>query len=338
MARTGRFTVNTGWRLLLQDLGIEPTDVLRRAGLPDDQLSREGASLASADYFRFWLALEAEANDSLLPLRIGEALSPEGFDAPVFAALCSPDLATALRRIARFKPLLGPLALHVSDGATAGQPSTTVSVEFLDKTLEPPQVLLTTELVFFVQLARLATRHAVYPLQVGSPLPPSPSEAIREFFGRPIETTDRPTVVFHGRDVRRPFLTANAPMWKFFEPQLQQRLSELDTSATLGDRVRAALLELLPSGRATVQETAGKLAMSPRTLQRRLGDEATSFRQVLDGTRRDLANHYLERSSLSGAEIAFLLGFEEPSSFFRAFRSWTGDTPEQYRAAHQTTH
>ncbi|MEM9654001.1 MAG: helix-turn-helix domain-containing protein, partial [Actinomycetota bacterium] len=71
---------------------------------------------------------------------------------------------------------------------------------------------------------------------------------------------------------------------------------------------------------------------STRTLQRRLSEEGTSFQSVLNATRESLARHYLVNGGLAAGEIAFLLGYEEPSSFYRAFHSWTGQTPERVRA------
>lgn len=98
------------------------------------------------------------------------------------------------------------------------------------------------------------------------------------------------------------------------------------------DRGRAALLELLPSGSASLAAVSRKLAVSTRILQRRLRDEEHSFQVVLDSTREELARQYLGNSTMSGAEISFLLGFEDPNSFFRAYRAWTGSTPESARA------
>jgi AraC-like DNA-binding protein len=121
-------------------------------------------------------------------------------------------------------------------------------------------------------------------------------------------------------------------MWQEFEPALKQRLSELDQSATSSDRVRSALLELLPSGAASIEAVGKKLGTSSRTLQRRLGEEGETFQGLLNRTREALARHYLKRPELTASEISFLLGYEDPSSFFRAFAAWTGITPEQARA------
>jgi AraC-like DNA-binding protein len=78
---------------------------------------------------------------------------------------------------------------------------------------------------------------------------------------------------------------------------------------------------------------ASELAMSERSIQRALGEEATSFRQLVDEVRKELALEHLGRPGASAADVAFLLGFSEPSAFTRAFRRWTGSSPTQFRSA-----
>ena len=78
--------------------------------------------------------------------------------------------------------------------------------------------------------------------------------------------------------------------------------------------------------------TAARLAVSQRTLQRRLQEEGSSFQHELNALREDLARHYLTNPRYSSAEIAFLLGYDDPNSFIRAFHGWTGSTPDRVRA------
>jgi AraC-like DNA-binding protein len=328
MTNANSYTVNTGWRLLLIDVGIQPANVLRRANLPGDLFGRQKALLNTDEYFRLWRGIEEEADDPTLPLRIGAAISVEAFDPPIFAALCSADLNTALERIARYKKLIAPMALHVNIGDKA----TTLKLEWLDSTVEPPVSLVATELVFFVQLGRIATRTRICPLAVTAPNPPEPRKDYAEYFGVDVQQGPSPVISFGAKDATLPFLTANEKMWDFFEPDLRKRLSELDASATTADRTRAALLELLPSGAASVTAVSERLGTSTRTLQRRLKQENRSFQTLLNETREELARHYLKTSNFSGAEISFLLGFEDPNSFNRAFHAWTGKTPEQARS------
>ncbi|MEO1056502.1 MAG: helix-turn-helix transcriptional regulator, partial [Actinomycetota bacterium] len=116
-----------------------------------------------------------------------------------------------------------------------------------------------------------------------------------------------------------------------FEPSLRTRLAEVDADASTTERVRAALVELLPAGSTAMRDVGRSLAMSTRTLQRRLAEEGTSFQAVLASTREALARHYLSNEAISTTEISFLLGYADPSSFYRAFHEWTGLTPERVR-------
>lgn len=327
MVKVNPYTVSPGWRLLLSDLGIRPADVLRRAGLPEDLFGREKATLSTEEYFRLWRGIEEESEGMTLPLRIGAAISVEAFDPPVFAALCSLDLNTALGRLSHYKKLIGPMVLHID----VDNKATTIELEWLDAPIEPPVSLVATELVFFVQLSRIATRTRICPLEVRAPHPPEPKDEYTDYFGIAVRQGPSPVISFKPEDAARPFLTANEKMWQFFEPELRKRLSELDKSATTADRVQAALLELLPSGQASIDPVSKKIGISTRTLQRRLNQEGKSFQSLLNSTREDLAKHYLKNSEVSGAEISFLLGYEDPNSFFRAFHTWAGETPGQVR-------
>ena len=333
MARGHSFSVHPGWQILFADLNIESANVLRVAGLPRDLFARPRALLSTEEYFRLWTAVEAVSPDPALPLRIGAALSAEVFDPPIFAAFCSPNLNIALSRLATYKRLVCPMALDID----ARKKATTVKVRWLDTSVRPPSALMGFEVVFFVQLARMATRTRLCPLEVVSPAPLEPADAYTEYFGVRARLGKQLKVSFSRDDAERPFLTANDAMWKTFEPELRKRLSELDQTASTSERVQAALLELLPSGSTSIEMVAQRLGTSSRTLQRRLRNEERSFQSVLNKTREDLARHYLRTTDMTGAEISFLLGFEDPNSFFRAFHHWTGETPEQARGALPTT-
>lgn len=327
MSRTNQFSLQ-GWRVLLADLGINATNVMRRAGLPDDFLSREDPRLETDAFMRVVASIDTEARDPLLPLRIANAVSIEAFDPAVFAATCSENLNLALRRLSTFKRLICPMRLDVEITDTHTQ----IEPHWLQAREMPHRNWVITEVLFFVALARMGTRSAVIPLTVEVPEPPEHQDAYVEYLGIRIGQSDQPRVRFAAADAERPFLIANDAMWKFFEPELRRRLEQLDADATHSDRVRAALLECLPSGRSSADEVAKKLGMSKRTLQRRLQSEDQSFQSILDHTREELARHYLGSSQMSGAEISFMLGYEDPNSFFRAFHVWTGETPESVRS------
>lgn len=324
---TSTYALDTTWRTLLNDLGVRPADVLRRASLPDDLFQQPTVRLSAVDYYRLWSGLEAQLGDALLPLRVCEAVRSESFSPALFAALCSPDLLVAARRIAQYKALIGPIRLDVAEHG--GLVSCTFT--WADESLQPPDSLALMELLFCVTLARMGTRSAVNAVEVITRKPPAAVTPYEAFLGTRIRSGSEHRVSFRAEDATRPFLTSNESMWQAFEPQLRQRLSDLQADTSTASRVRAALLEGLPSARASIDEVAAKLAVSRRTLQRRIESEGTSFQGLLNDTRRDLSRHYLENTSLPHAEISFLLGFDETNSFYRAFKGWTGKTPDAAR-------
>ena len=330
MTRIRGFSVEPGWRTFLADLGIEPRAVLRRAALPEDLFSRENARLNASEHYRLWEAIEREADDPRFPLLLAEVLRAEAFHPAIFAGLCSPNMLVAMKRIAHYKPLISELRLRLVEGPTEVK----LIFDWPDTGVPAPRTMVLAEYVFFVALARLATRERIRPVRITSDILPDLSGEYEEYFGIRIRKGEERAVTFSRADVERPFLTHNEAMWKTFEPSLQKRMSELDNTATTFDRVHAVLLEALPAGDVAIGDVAERLAMSRRTLQRRLSDEGTTFREVLDHTREALARHYLERTRLTSAEISFLLGFEEPNSFSRAFHRWTGETPDSVRHAY----
>lgn len=329
---THSYALDTTWRTLLKDLGVVPANVLRRAGLSDDCLQQPSVRLAPEAYYRLWNSIEAETADPFFPLKLCELVRSESFSTPIFAALCSPNFLVAIRRIARYKALIAPMRLDVIEERDK------LAVEFfwINGLPPPPVSLVVMELLFSVTLLRLGTREPVRPVSVMTTVLPSPAAPYEAYLGARLRAGDRHRVDFTMADATRPFLTSNEPLWIAFEPELRRRLADLEASVTTAKRVRAALLEGLPSGGVTIDAISRKLALSKRTLQRQIAAEGTSFQQLLNETRHALARHYLEKTALPVEEISFLLGFDEPNSFYRAFRIWTGMTPASVRHVSKT--
>ncbi|MEN0065144.1 MAG: helix-turn-helix domain-containing protein [Myxococcota bacterium] len=327
MASKQTYAIGDGWKAILAEVGVHYADVLRRAQLPEDTLNRDDARLTSESFLRFFQALDASIVHQDFWVRFTEATRPEFFTPPVFASLCSPNLATAAERVALFKPLLGPIALDVHDAPDGLQ----LTYRWKDPTVRQLAFMNGAEALFATQLARLGTRQRIRPTSVIVPELPRDPLPFENFLGIRMTRGDVIRVTFSAADAHCPFLTANRAMWDIFEPELRKRLADLEGDATFADRTQAVLMEGLPSGQFGMDTVARRLAVSSRTLQRRLRGEGTSFKAVVDGTRESLARHYLGRTQLTGTEIAYLLGFAEPNSFFRAVQRWTGTTPETLR-------
>lgn len=325
--------VGPAWRLILRDLKLDEQAILRRADLPSNTLDGEGTMITLDRYYALNDAVEAEAEDPCLPLVAGKIISLELFDPALFAAVCSPDMNTAATRLGQFKRMVGPFSLDVDIG-----PQRTRLDYRCKARPDLPRARALSEAVFLVALARRATRHHVVPLQVSVQLLPETLEPYTEYFGCELLRGESCSVVFEARDGGRPFLTHNARMWEVFEPALRRRMADAGQSRSTREQVEVALFELLPSGRTEMKDIAKELGLSPRTLQRRLAAEDTTWLAVLGQTRERLARHYLSNTKMNLAEVSFLLGFEDPNSLFRAFHRWTGTTPEAWRAEARVTH
>ncbi|CAH0343013.1 HTH-type transcriptional regulator VirS [Rhizobium sp. CECT 9324] len=328
LKRANRFAMHPGWRLLIQDMGMDPVDVLSHAELPADLFAAKDAWLSPAEYFRLWHGLEASSNGRNVAVLLGKSISVETFDPPIYASFCSANFNVALRRLAEYKRLIGPLVADVS----VGSQETAVTLTCYGYDRLPPPSFAITEAVFLTQLARMATRSAIRPLSCELVTLPGHQAECEAFLGCSIRQGSTNTIRFSAEDAARPFLSENLAMRSFFEPGLRARLATLDGEASISERVRAVLLDMLPSGASSIDEVAKRLVMSTRSLQRRLTQSNLNYRDVLSDLRRELASHYLHHSDLSPAEISYLLGFDDPNSFLRSFKEWTGQTPGRFRS------
>jgi AraC-like DNA-binding protein len=142
-------------------------------------------------------------------------------------------------------------------------------------------------------------------------------------------------LVFNKADMDLPFVTSNAELLAIVAPQLEAELAEQLAQKTFREQAKAILKRLLAGQRPGIQDLARELHLSTRTLQRRLTEEGVTFQRLLEEARRELARHYLLHSSRELNETAYLLGFEDANSFFRAFHHWEGTTPGQWRLLHK---
>lgn len=318
------------WQLPLQLFELSEQDVLRHAGLPLDLFHQQAPIVTGDDIYRIAIAIdEIKADDPTLLLRYMQTMTLDAFSPVTFACLCSPDLNTAAKRIAQYKPLVGPGRLRID------QTNDYTNITIGQKVGYPPlpRFLVLYNLLSLVRIARTATRAHIIPVSIALTVDVAAIDQYEAYFGVPIQPGDSNTVVFSAEDAQRPFLSPNPVMWSIFEPELQKRMAIATQANDMTAQVRACLNEMLASGQIAIDDVAARLSISPRTLQRRLRDEATSFQEILSQLRQELAYYYLLQSDYTSQQIAFLLGYEEPRSFFRAFRAWTGQTPAAIRAA-----
>ena len=321
------FVIDPTWSALLESVGLCPQAVLAEAGLPSTILVTAEARLAPAQYYAFWQAISSLAGSPYIGLKMVDQMSAEFFDPVVFAALCSVDLNAALARIAQFKPLICPIRLSLEVGAEVSR----LTWDFGECGQPAPEPLLIAELAFAIHFARLATKTRMVATKATLPIKYESSSPLSHYLGIMPSYSEDLSLEIASEDASISFVSMNPRMMQFFEPRLSEQLMAMGGKQPTAARVMKVLTEILPRGKPSLQETARRLAVSPRTLQRKLSEEGVGYQELLSGQRKSLAVHYLESTLLPSSQIAFLLGFSDSGSFSRAFQGWLGMTPEVYR-------
>lgn len=325
-----RFLLDKNYGAYLAANGFSVEEVLKKAILPEDLFARQAPSLTAREYFRFMQAIDSLSPDKQTPIKLAASDSIEAFSPPIFAAYCSRNGLTCLKRLAQYKPLIGALLYKVTETASE------VCVEIIsaDAELELPEILVGTEFAFLVGLLRKATQENIRPVRAAAKQEMH-NHAYADFLGIGITPAEKNQLIFSKTEMLLPFISCNESMWEFFEPELNKRLSMMETDDSYAARVRSALMELLPSGECTIEDVAKKLGYSKRSLQRKLQEENTNFQKQLNHTRELLAKYYVGSTDMRAEDIAYLLGYQDLSSFLRVFSVWTGTTVSDFRQSHQ---
>ncbi len=326
-----RFKVSN---LLAQRLGehrLSLPALLRRAGLPAGFFQQEKIYATTSELFALWRAIGETSGDPAIGLKLGAEPRFERYQPTAIAAVCSRSFRDALQRISRYKQLTCPEEIRVH--ATGDE----ASVEFFYLQAEEvqPDVLVDLCLSWILSIGRRGTDDQVTPLRLELTRPAQNRELLESHFGCRVRfKSARNALVFRSSDLDRPFVTHNEELLRAIGAQLETELQERNPGAHVGEQVKHTLKRSLAGKRPTLQHIAQQLCMSARTLQRRLTDADITFQQLVEDTRRELAHHYLKHSAVELNETAFLLGYEDANSFFRAFHGWEGTSPGEWRRRH----
>jgi len=312
----------------LEELGVRASAVLRRAGLPQGAIDQPRVLLKTEELFALWRAIGEVSSNPAIGLLLGTETRTERFHPVSLAALSTENFAAAVKQMARYKQLTCPeeILQYTDDEEWVIQFRWLLADE-----VEPP-VLIECAFAWVLSVGRHGTGTRISPLRVEFVQPRGHAKTIERHFGCPVLCgAPRNAIVFRAADAQRRFVTRNAELLAMLAPQFEEELKQENKDENFVERVRIAIQQKLTGRRPTIEDVADTLHISSRTLQRRLQDEGSSFQRVLEEARRQLARHYLNNSVLELNEAAYLLGYEDGNSFVRAFRTWEGVPPAQWR-------
>ncbi len=289
-------------------------------------VSDRDARIPTASYLRLFELAAAQSNDASFGARVAQAIDGAAFGLLGFVVASAPNLREALTRFARYSRLLcDELSVTLVDRGDESD------IVYSMNELPYVPALLEMAMVHMVFTARRGTRNAFAPIALEFRHRGTPRD-LPDLVHAPVSFETREDVVRCQRvSLELPLRGHNATLLSILEAHAAQVLETLPNESDLIGRVKQITRALLPEGEPSLEAVAERLSLGSRTLQRRLRGAGVTFRTLVDEVRRDCALAQLERSDTSVAEVAFSLGFSDPSAFTHAFRRWTGRTPGQRR-------
>jgi AraC-like DNA-binding protein len=315
----------------LPSLGLDPPTVCRAAGF-DIGLCRDvDARVPLSTLHALWEVVIAGARRADLALAVASRYVPGDYGLMGFVAMASPSVAEALEQLERF------LCLWTDEPGCRVHGEGRIVVRYRTPMVDRPGLRRANEamLAEILHAGRYLTKKPIAPREVTfqHPAPErSGRDAFDSFFGVPVRWEAAATVMtLAPEDLALPLAPLDPLLGDFLRKLAGAALTSHGEHSSLLAGVRRLVAEELQRGLPRIEVVARRMGVSERTLRRRLREEGTSFRSVIDQTRADVAESYMRDRRLSLSEVSFLLGFSEASAFARAFKRWTDSTPGAWR-------
>ena len=315
----------------LEDLGVAPEPLFADAGIEMGPLMDPNTRITDGAFRRLLTAIEEQPVDRVFGLHLAKFIHPTTFYSLGVAAYCSATLGNYIEKMIRYYSVV--TTNDVMSLERDSIDSEVCCLNWIANNPEPfPSVREDGIAAIFVTILRVATQNAFSPRRVSlaRPFPGDNADHYASFFGCEVQFEAPATsLVFDAQLLDIPLVSADPDMARSYEQLTEQYIAKLE-KADFPARVRNELIRLLPTGVSGKDAVAKVLCVSTRTLYNRLEEAGTTFREVLDDTRRLLAEDYLLKG-LPVNEIAYLTGFSDTANFSRAFKKWTGHSPVGFR-------
>jgi AraC-like DNA-binding protein len=313
---------------LINHYGIDPAPLYRAAGLDPALIGKAGVRYPFSKIARLWeISMEA-TGDASLGLVVGQHCRPTTMQILGFAWLASTTLERAMDRWCRYHRIAstaGSMEWRDEDDCRVYRLRAAPGVRNI------PVVVGEAGLAAIINMCRRASYPDLTPVWVRLRRPdPGQHARYLDFFGCPVTfAAPENAIAMRLEDLRRPLPAGTPDLAADADRLLDRMMAEVDEGETTS-RVRQLLVQHLSSGNLGEAEVARQLNRSVSSLQRDLRAEGTSFRRLLEGTRRDMAVRLLKNEGRSIGQTAFMLGYSDQSTFTRAFRRWHGVSPGRF--------
>ena len=315
---------------LLEFYGIDPEPLFREMSMNPELMKQPGGRYRLDSIDNLWRKASKIIDDPCFGLKAAELWHPSNFGALGYSMLASNTLRTALERVERYHRFLSDELFIKLNETEEGLTYTLIFNQEKRNIPERNDAILAVTM----SMCRMNYIEDLAPVSVTLTHPkPSCSARFYEYFRSPVvfeAPANSLTLPIEAVDKNLP--GSNPQLAELNDQVMIEYLAKLDQDHII-QKVKAVIIDQLPSGNVTDESVARELYMSSRKLQRQLRSDDTTFTTLLNEIRQDLAQRYLREQDISLTEIAFLLGFSESSAFSRAFKRWMGVSPSEYRKA-----
>ena len=310
---------------ILEDYGHDAESVFLEEGIDREMLLKPDLRITHARADSLWSRVNELIDDPCFGLRGVKFWHPSHFNALGQAWLASGTLREALDRAARYAHITG------EDRETRLEDTAEGLTITLSRSLKLPAFMDLT-MSIFMSACRLNYGPDLNPVEVHFiHSKPVCVEEYYSYFKAPVKfNADKDSITLPADAVDKRLPIGNPHLAKLSDQYIISYLAELDKN-NIAQRVKGTIIDMLPSGGICDEKVAQQLNMSTRSLQRKLQSVHTSFGRLLDEVRQEIAEHYIHDSTVSLTEIAFVLGYSEYSSFWRAYKRWTNTSPSTIR-------
>ena len=316
----------------LDEMGKDSAVILSKVGLTPEAAQDPSVRLEVRTQIKLLELAAEEMQDEWLGFHLARSFDLREIGLVYYVMASSDQLADALRNAERYSQINNEgvrLRFRMQDGTAA------IALDYVNVDRDADRHQIEFWLMTLVRICRQVTNGRLSPsrlktrhLRNGTP------PEFRAFFGVDIEFGANADEIWLPQpDALLPLVGRDEHLNELLRRYAEEALaSKPRDRLTIRSKAESILTELLPHGRATVSEVARRLAMSSRTLSRKLAEEDASFAEILDELRAALAKRYLHDETMPVSEIAWLLGYREVSSLTHAFKRWTGTTPQRFRS------
>lgn len=293
-----------------------------------------------AEMNRVWAAAVELTKDNYLGLHTGEEVNFASLGIVGYLVQNSPDLMSAFKRAADYLTLSSNLLVTTiekrrSDTVIVFTPIPAFANEYEFGARQAVE----SSMSFVVHAAQKLTAKPIRPKRVSFAFaaPANTAEYDRIFNTALVFREEENALLYAAEDLQLPVVSFNRTLFEMLDREAKQLVDSQSGGKTLRTEIKRLMIPMFQKELPQLESLAEKLAMSTRSLQRRLHEEGTSFQEVFEESRAELATQYLRNPSLTLSEIAYLLGYAELSAFSRAFRRRTGQSPTDFREKHLQT-